>query len=485
MRLAPFFSSDVSVVEGDTVPSIAAWPSRRRCAAVLAAAAMAACSPPAPPPPPPAAPLPSPPPSAPPPAAEPPALTVAAAFDQICNGPSSIPLEIAGSREFVSLPLAGPKGTETLRFHVDTGGNTPGLMIRRSVAERLGFASEDALPKVVRLGDHDVALPEGARWIILDDTSDEARKRPTAEHAIRKGFAAGQLGAGFLSRFVLCIDPARGRMGLGDPRTVRIDAAGTPGIPVIMLPGGENHALYPFVQIHIRHEGTLIGGYGMLLDTGATTTMIEERKIRYLKDKAPAWPLATGAAGDADMIGGLFPEAMLRAAEVVITAPSAKFPGRPEVAAGPVVFVARGNGTFTKMFGDAPYTGGSHGALANEVLLRFRLLLDYRAERLWLEPVTRPLDRSASMTRVGLALRFGDDGCPVIQQITDTNAPATLAALKVGDVLLAVGDRDACKAWHHEIQAELSGAVGEPKKLRIRRNGAVQDVVVPVAALLP
>lgn len=69
------------------------------------------------------------------------------------------------------------------------------------------------------------------------------------------------------------------------------------------------------------------------------------------------------------------------------------------------------------MFGPVPYTMGSHGALANDVLNRFRMILDYGAERLWLEPSGRPPDRSASITRVGVAIAFGDDGCSVIRQV--------------------------------------------------------------------
>lgn len=414
-----------------------------------------------------------------------PALTVAAAFDKLCGGPSAIPMEVTGSRHFVSVPLSGPKGQATLRFHVDTGGNTPGLMILKSAADRLGYASEDALPKVLRLGERDIALPDGARWIILDDTEPGAQSRPTSEHATRKRYSVGQIGAGFLSRFTVCIDPARGRLGLGDPREVRIDPASAPGIPVMMMPGGANHALYPFVQILIRNEGEFVGGYGVLLDTGATTSMLDENKVRYLKSKVPGWPLTVGAAGDADMIAGAYPEAMVRVSPVAITAPKAKFPDRPEIDVGPATFVARPTGTWGRMFGNVPYTMGSHGAIANDVLNRFRLLLDYQAERLWLEPTGRKVDDSASTTRVGVALRFGDDGCPVIQQVTESNAPATLSALAAGDVLLAVGERDACRAWHHEVQAALSGDAGQKRKLGIRRGTTVLDVEVPVVDLLP
>jgi C-terminal processing protease CtpA/Prc len=135
------------------------------------------------------------------------------------------------------------------------------------------------------------------------------------------------------------------------------------------------------------------------------------------------------------------------------------------------------------MFGDVPWTAGSHGALANDVLGRFRMLLDYQAERLWLVPSDRASDRSASMTRVGLAVRLGDDGCPVVGQITDTNTSETRAALQVGDTLVAVDGRNACRAWHHEIQADLAGKIGEKKKLRVRGAGAMIDIEVPVADL--
>src|SRR5262245_37674137 len=88
--------------------------------------------------------------------AYPPALTVAAAFEKLCDGPASIPLEVAGSRHFVGILLAGPKGKETVRFHVDTGGNTPGLMLAKSVGHRLGFLTENELPRAIRLGTREV-----------------------------------------------------------------------------------------------------------------------------------------------------------------------------------------------------------------------------------------------------------------------------------------------------------------------------------------
>jgi C-terminal processing protease CtpA/Prc len=127
---------------------------------------------------------------------------------------------------------------------------------------------------------------------------------------------------------------------------------------------------------------------------------------------------------------------------------------------------------------------GSHGALANDVLLRFRLLIDYPHERLFVLPVERKPDASASFARVGVSLRFGTDGCPEIRQITDTNAPVTLEKLRIGDVLVAIDGRHVCEAWHHEISAALAGPAGTRKQLRLRRGGDTIDVEVLTAELL-
>jgi hypothetical protein len=408
-------------------------------------------------------------------AAPPPGGDVARSF---CEGPSSFPLEVAGSRHFVGVTLAGPKATETVRFHVDTGGNTPGLMIRRETADRLGFAAESALPRALRIDGRDLPVPEGARWSIGDEPPD----RPVTDASTRKGWSGGQLGAGFLSRFTICIDPGRGRIALATPGSVALPPPGG-SIPVMMMPGGENRALYPFVQVLLTAGGSFTGGYGVLLDTGATTSMLDAKKIEYQARKNPGWPVFTGAAGDADMLGGAFPERLIRAEDVRITAPKAKYPDRPEIDAGPATFVSRPDGTWDRMFGSVPFTMGSHGAIANDVLNRFRIILDYRDARLWLMPSGRPADRSASMVRVGLALRFGADGCPVVRQIASANAKDTLAAIQPGDVLLKIDGKDVCKLWHHEIQAELAGSAGQTKNLELRRGGASVAVTVTVADL--
>jgi C-terminal processing protease CtpA/Prc len=85
---------------------------------------------------------------------------------------------------------------------------------------------------------------------------------------------------------------------------------------------------------------------------------------------------------------------------------------------------------------------------------------------------------------VGVAVRFGDDGCPRIRQVTDTNAADTRSKLQIGDVILTVDGKAACKMWHHEVQAGLAGPPGTVKKLHLRRGTGTVDVDVATAELL-
>ncbi len=393
-------------------------------------------------------------------------------------------MEIAGSREFVSVTLPGSRSPEPLRFHVDTGGNTGGLLIRRSVIDRLGFSGAAALPRVLHIGDRDVPLPAGASWTVMDDGEPEAK----FERTTRKDFAVGQIGAGFLSGFVVCVDPGHARLGLGAPKDFNVDSGDTKWVPLLLMPAGQSGALYPFVHLLLLEGGKPVGGYGVLLDTGATTSMLDRNKVEYQHSANPGWPFARGASGDADMIGGQYAEEVIRAGDVALHTPGNLsdwgLKERVSIDLGPATFVDRPTGTWGRMFGDVRITAGSHGAIANDVLLRYRLVLDYAHARLFVDPSGRAPDASAASSRVGVAVRFGDDGCPEVRQVTDTNAPDTRAKIQIGDVIATIDGRDACKMFHHEIAAALAGAPGTVKKLGVRRGGSTVDVTVVAAELL-
>src|SRR5207248_6157405 len=120
--------------------------------------------------------------------------------------------------------------------------------------------------------------------------------------------------------------------------------AGGAWVPLFLLPGGPNRALYPFVHVLLRDRGRFAGGYGVLVDTGATTSMLDRDKIDYQREHHPAWGTANGAAGDADMLAGAWPEAMLRVDDVALDAPlvalrSLGLTEQPFIEVGPALFV--------------------------------------------------------------------------------------------------------------------------------------------------
>lgn len=405
------------------------------------------------------------------------------AINLLCDGADAFPLEVAGSRHFVKATIEGPNGKEDVRLHVDTGGNTPGVVLDKDIAERLGFKDAVSIPRSLQIGRRAHALPEGASWSIFSDDFGKST---------RKTFSGGQIGAGFLSRYIVCIDPASGRLGLGDPRKISISDAGSPQVGTIglsLLKGGVNQALYPFVHGVLTSKGEIVGGYGLLLDTGAPASMAESNVIAYQHGKQPAWPYFEGASGDADMIGSAFPEVLLRAESVSLDTPvslaSTLGIRQPDpVGIGSALFVSRPTGTWQRMFGSPKPFAGSHGAIGNDVLNRFKILVDYSSSRLFLMPSARTQDPSASMVRLGVSLRFNEKGCPEVRAVASTNREPTKSGLKKGDIITKIGGADTCSMMHHEIMAMLAGNVGDNKPLTILREGAELVLTLPVADLL-
>jgi hypothetical protein len=405
------------------------------------------------------------------------------AFSILCDGAEALPVLIEGSRIFLPVTLRGANATETIRLQIDTGGNAIGLVLFQSVADRLGL-DEASFPRALDVGGRSLAFPEGTEVHLLDDVSSRALASALHPHRQRKDHFQGQIGAAFLGRHVLCLDPEKQRLGLVPADKLAVTPDDVPWLPLLVIESGPAHARYPFVV------GTFPGlpavRHGLLLDTGAPAGMIDDREVPKLR---AAFPSFTGAAGDLDMIGGIYPEVVVRAPSLVVTTtePAARESGlarAPAIDLGPALLVERPAGTFDRMFGSLPPTHGTHGVIGNDVLLRHRLLIDYGRRRVFVQPASRPPEASASLTRVGLSLEFSPDGCPIIRRLSSTNDARTLAALRVGDVLLSVDGQATCPLLHHQIQALLAGNAGEIRRLRIRRGGIeleVETVVVPLA----
>lgn len=133
-----------------------------------------------------------------------------------------------------------------------------------------------------------------------------------------------------------------------------------------MLPMPVGRTGFPRTEIEIA--GTK---YGVLLDTGASFTMVSEVVLKAWGAAHPDWPRAAGAVGEAATLGGQTLETM--------TLPSGTWGAQPLPSFG---VVSQREGTFER------YMSGMMkepivGSLAGNVLRRFRLDLDYPNEKLY------------------------------------------------------------------------------------------------------
>lgn len=401
-------------------------------------------------------------------------LSLSEVWDGFCNGPQSIPFEVFGGRQFVSVTLRGPKLTRKVWFHVDTSGTSKGVLLARSVAEELGYGSVADLPSGLSIAGREVALPTGAEWELQDDV---AFRR---DYARRKAFSVGQLGAGFLSRFLVCIDPASKRLSLGEPKVLEVDPKEQGGVRFVAQVLGLNLAVYPFVSAGLVDQGEIKHRYGLLIDTGGAASLLEESVLSFHHGKHPEWPSSSAPFGDADMLGGEVNEQVLVVPRVSLLGPGSNPrtspPNSHELAE--VQFVSRPAGQWG-MFGNVRGVGAT-GALGNDVLSRYRLLIDYAQSKIYLKPIANTAP--PSWERVGLSYEF-KDACPVIRRVAEVNATAR-KLVEPGDTLLGIDGKDACKLWHHEISAALSGKAGSLRELELRRGGRKLRVQVPTVRLL-
>ncbi len=364
------------------------------------------------------------------------AVTPEAALREVCEE-RALPMRIVGGRDHLDVVVAG----RPLRLQIDTGGNALGIVVYRSAITRAGLGDPSSWPRWFEANGRRITLPTEARWASLEDESPEARASSVHPFKVRKDEADGQIGAGFLSHFVVCLDAARGRLGLLEKGAVRIQGD---GIPLGMLPDRQTGALYPFVR-------TSLGA--LLVDSGPPAGFLENERV---PPDAAVEPLA---CGDADTISGSYRGERMAAFDL------APF--------GPMVVATRDDGTFVSIFGrrsDLVPTG----AVGNDVLRRHRVLLDYEGARMFLEPAGQP-DPSLRAARVCVSLEYAEDGCPHVTRTDDRSG------LRVGDVLVRARGLDLCAATSEAVIGALAGDGVVP--IRVRRGGAEVDVLATGRAL--
>jgi predicted aspartyl protease len=373
---------------------------------------------------------------------------------------TTVPMILEGNAPIVELRFDTPSGgVRSARFVVDSGGGAfiLGAKLTADIgAKRQGpVSSED--------GSQFQAVTEVRARV--NEMELDLKGIPTSglvgqDQLLSRNNAEGMIPGRLLQRYRMVFDYPGRTLTFGKPDKAE-------GRGAKLTAGIRPNNGFPRIEIQVG-DAT----YGVLLDTGASFTMISRPVLEEWSKANANWPSAIGAFGFANMSGG-----KMEAEAMMLRVPEIKFGSIPVLGGAAV---SRPEGTFEKSM-SRMMTAPIIGAVAGNVLREFRVDIDYQNGFVYLEKgkdVT-----SAETGGVGLVLGPGKNGLMVIA-IASSAVPDVKASVHAGDELVAV-DQVEMMGKPLAIAAEaLQGSPGSRRKLTILRNGERVVVTVSCAKLL-
>ncbi|MEO7218590.1 MAG: hypothetical protein ABI026_10385 [Gemmatimonadaceae bacterium] len=276
---------------------------------------------------------------------------------------ATVPLLVEGNRPFIELTFHKPDGSvRKARFLIDTGGG--GFLITEPLARDIGlhwgptmreegaeFAVIDAPPET-DVGNFRLNLNPQRTLVVIGASSTLSPAAP--------GHADGTIPGHVLAQYDVVFDYPAGKFTIADPGTMPHR-----GVQLPMTVGPRSG----FPRTEIVVDGKT---YGLLIDTGASFTMVSEVVLKAWGASHPDWPRYTGAYGDAATLGGQTLETMFLPGALWGSLQLAKFG-----------VVSQHEGVFERYMSGmmaAPIIG----SLAGNVLKFYRIELDYADQRLYI-----------------------------------------------------------------------------------------------------
>ncbi len=371
----------------------------------------------------------------------------------------TLPLEIEHNRPLIRLEVLRPDGAtrQPIRCVVDTGGGS--FIVSEPVARDLHlpfgqvFESEEeggrfALTRLPPVWAGSLQLDlQGLQALILLDRS-----------TIMPGQAVDALIPGrLLARYHLILDYPEGRLTLAEHGTVK--PRGTP-VPSPVHP----ESGFPRLEVVVDSEPL-----GMLLDTGASCTMISEGLFRRWKAAHPEWPVADGAFGPANMGGGPLDGASRMIRLPVLTVGPFRLEGLAAVSRSAGAFEQRVSRLMT-----APVVG----LVGGNALRHFRVEIDYAGGVTYLEQHGAPDPIDTDM--VGLVLQPHRNGTFTVSATTKDLAEL----VHPGDRLLQVDGKAITGLSLPAAVDALRGTPGEGRTLLLERGGVRRVVQAKVRRIV-
>ncbi len=276
---------------------------------------------------------------------------------------ATVPLNIEGNRPFVELTFRKPDGTtRKARFLVDTGGGA--FIIVEPLAKDLGLAVGETMseegqsfakvtsPVSISVGTVALDVNPERTVVVIGQTNMLPPGAP--------GHADGMLPGHVLAKYHVVFDYPKLTFTIAKPGTLKPQGTAMP-MPVSSKTG--------FPRTEIQVDGTM---HGVLLDTGASFTMVSQTLLETWGKAHAEWKRYPGAHGEAATLGGQTLETMYL--------PQVTWGGYPLADVG---VTSQKAGVFEKWMSSmmaAPIVG----SLAGNVLKQFRVELDYANQKLYL-----------------------------------------------------------------------------------------------------
>lgn len=372
------------------------------------------------------------------------------------NSPVSIDLD--HNRPFVTVQLAGaPHRSRSVLCWFDTGGGS--FVVTKPVVDALGLATTGNIesagesrfqaiaPPRLYIGSTEIVLANSATMMSLDG--------PTIDPGVAStGFLPGHA----LREHRVLLDYPGKRFGLNQPSEYG-------AIPLNAQIGARTS----FPRLEVTIDGERVG---LLLDSGASCTMLSRTFVDKIAAKNPDWKTATGAFGPANMRGrsGELEARMLRIPEIDLGG----------IFLHNVVAVSRPPDTFERWMSNmmpAPIVG----ALGGNALRNLRLNIDYPRNAVSAIHTDNPVAHEFEMVPLILQPTFSG------YQISGTLAGAKFSMPRdalTGKTLIAVDDQSVEGKPIGAVVALLRGEPGSTRRLRIAGAGGTSGVDATVVRII-
>ena len=268
--------------------------------------------------------------------------------------------------------------------------------------------------------------------------------------------APGIIGSRFFIEHVVELDFGAGVMHVHDPKRWQYNGTGVVlpikvGSGVPMLDGQLTAA-----------DGTVVP-IRLLVDLGAKSTLLLAEPFIDANNLGPHFPRAVVSPLGAG-VGGPTRYAFVRAPRLALGA------GGAGLTVDSLLVGLSVGGTIRQSAFD--------GLLGAEFLRGYRVIFDYRHERLILEPRTPPVPPADFDMSGMFVLAEGPDRRTLVIRDVVEGGPAEAAGLLVGDTIVAIAGRAAAELRLSSVRQMLRAGDGREVAVEISRGGARRNVTV-------